>query len=141
MAERPDNYDFDAWRAAERAKRRKATITVFGQKIPVPTAISLDLSLRVEEADLDDRETLAELVAEMYGAGELERWRKGGCSVEDFALLLAWGSARAQGDEVTFEQAAEVLAKRRAELMAGADEGKVQPNRAERRASRPKPKR
>ena len=128
-----EHLDFDAWRADQAAARKAETIRVFDQDVPTPTAISLDLAMRVDEADVDDTETLDELVAEMYGDGELERWRAAGCSTREFAVLLAWGSARGQGQELSFADAAQLVADR----LAGKAPAS---NRAERRANK-KPKR
>jgi hypothetical protein len=124
--------DFDAWRAAQKAKRRAETVTIFGQQVAVPTSITLDLSLRIQEADTEDVELTQELVGELFGVDELERWRAAGCDVEEFAVLLAWGSACAQGDRITFTQAAALAeAARREEREGKAPSG----NRAARRAA------
>lgn len=129
-----EQHDFDAWRAEQAAARKAETVTVFGQDIPVPTSISLDLSMRVDEADADDLDTLTELVGEMYGDGELQRWRDAGCSTQEFAVLLAWGSARGQGQQLDFAEAAQRVADR----LAGKAQG---PNRAQRRRAKKSGKR
>ena len=120
-----EQHDFDAWRAEQAAARKPETVVIFGQDVSVPTAISLDLSMRVDETDEDDLDTLTELVAEMFGDGELQRWREAGCTTREFAVLLAWGNACGQGESLSFEDAARLIADRTS--------GKARPNRADRR--------
>lgn len=125
MTEHHDpTQDFDAWRAEQAAARKQRTFRLFGADVPVPAAISLDLSMRVDDTDVDDTDTLEELVAEMYGDGELQRWREAGCNTMEFAVLLAWGSAQGQGNDISFDDARQLIADRAA--------GKA-PNRATRR--------
>ena len=120
-----DTLDFDAWRNQLAANRQAETVRIFGQDVPVPHAVSLDLVMRVDDADVDDLDTLSELVAEMFGDAELQRWREAGCNTEEFAVLLAWGSARGRGEQLSFEEAHRRLTERAA--------GKA-PNRTTRRA-------
>jgi hypothetical protein len=115
----------DFWAEVTPAQR---TETICGVEVLVPQDMPLNLAARLEQLEQSESEDdLHELVSLLFGEGALEDWTAEGMTVRQFQVALAWGIAHANGQNVSFAEAA-------ARVQA-AEQGKAQPNRAARRAA------
>ncbi len=109
------------------------TETIRGVEITVPTDIPLAMEQRMAELrESEDEESFAELIALLFGVDALSDWRSNGMGLRELKTVLAWGVAQADGQELTFQQAFELV--QREEASAGKPAGPKGPNRAARRA-------
>lgn len=101
--------DFDAWRAARKAKRGLGKQTlVFGRMVTMPSTMPLGLQIELEEnADSSDMDDTKRLVAYVYGEDALEFWISKDADLDDFQILLAYGLSCAQGQNLSFDQIAD----------------------------------
>lgn len=118
-AERRDaaqaSEDFDAFWSAQ---DRKATSlrNVFGVDVTLPAALPLRFEVEARAAATStDPEQTKRMVGILFGDDALERWTSAGMDLEQFAVLLLWGTVntRAPGS-LTLAQAREAYAERAA---------------------------
>lgn len=121
-----DTQSWDDYWAANTPKQ--ATEIICGVEVLVPQDMPLNLAARLEELEQSESEDdLHELVGLLFGEGALADWQDAGMTVRQFQVALAWGIAHANGQDISFAEAA-------ARVQA-AEQGKAQPNRAARRAA------
>lgn len=125
----PDSFD-TYWAQVSNTR----TETIRGVPVHVPNDVPMVLEQRMSDLqDSDREEDIAELVALLFnvGADTLDTWRSKGMGLTEFQVVLAWGLAHANGKELTFAEAHELVRQAEAEGKARA----AAPNRAARRAS------
>jgi hypothetical protein len=111
-----DIEDFELWRTKQKAKRKRKRARIFGRVVTLPTSIPLGLSM--DEAKLrrsSNEDDLKLIVGHLFGKDALEHWASQGADLEDFQVLLTYGYAHADGQDITFEEAAQIAAEARAE--------------------------
>lgn len=108
------------------------TEVIRGVEVTVPTDIPLAMEQRVNDLQASEsEEDFAELITLLFGIDALESWREAGMGLLELQTVLAWGIAQANGKELSFGEAFELVKQQ-------ADAGKA-PNRATRRAASRKP--
>jgi hypothetical protein len=108
------------------------TEVIRGVEIKVPTDMPLILEQRVQELqDSSDMNDVAELLSILFGTDCIEQWREAGMGLQEFQTVLTWGIAHANGSDLSFAEAYDLVKN-------GDGEGKAMapptPNRAVRRA-------
>lgn len=130
----PDHHateDFDAfW--AEQDRRGVVLNNVFGETVELPP--QLPLRFQVQAAQVEGSEELEDvqgLVSMLFGPEVVDRAIDRGLDVEQFGVLLLWGSSNAVGQRMTLAEARDEYARQDAE------QGKAQrpANREARRAA------
>lgn len=115
---------------SEASGSRKETIR--GVEVTVPTDIPLAMEQRmVELRESEDEESFAELIALLFGVDALDTWRSNGMGLRELKTVLAWGVAQADGQELSFADAFELVQQE--EASSGKPAGPKGPNRAARR--------
>jgi hypothetical protein len=109
------------------------TETIRGVTVRVPSDMPLAMERRIEELrDSEAEEDVAELVSLLFGADVMETWIDNGMGSKEFQTVLTWGMAQAGGQDISFEDALNLV-------LSGGGEGKQVgpkgPNRAARRAT------
>lgn len=114
--------DFDQWREQQRRRRGGGhRVRAFGREVELPTSIPLGLTLDLDHlSGSSDLADIKRIVGQIYGADALDHWIDGGVELEDFQVLMAYGIAAANGQNITFERAAELVAEARAKQEAKA---------------------
>lgn len=117
--------------------RARPTTRILGVEVVVPSPdtvpISFDALLeRFKDSDSANRAELEELLGELFGEDIFDQWQDRGLTAGMLQVLLAWGMWNGNGKQVTFEEAAELVAE--AEAKAASSPGKAV-NRSARRAS------
>ncbi len=117
---------WDAFWAETSAGR---TEVIRGVEVPVPTDMPIVMERRVEELrESESEEDLRELVGLLFGRDILGEWMDQGMGVRELQTVLTWGYAQANGRDITFREALEIVQSGGVGKQAG-------PNRATRRAS------
>lgn len=100
-------HDFDAfW--AQHGPGEVETVRLMGHVVPVPTDVPLWVTLKVDSTDaMQDHSEVRRMVRELYGPDALQHWADAGMGSKQLSTLLAWSVAKAQGAEITFEDAAQ----------------------------------
>jgi hypothetical protein len=108
--------DFDQWREQQRRRRGGGKrVRAFGQLVELPTGMPLGLTLALDHlSGSSDLADIKRIVGQIYGADALDHWIANGVELEDFQVLLTYGIAAANGQAITFERAAELVAEARA---------------------------
>ncbi|MFD3929684.1 hypothetical protein [Streptomyces sp. NPDC058614] len=109
------------------------TETIRGVQVTVPTDIPLAMEQRINELqDAEDEDSFAELIALLFGTDALGAWREGGMGLRELKTVLAWGIAHANGQDMTFAEAYDLVMQE--EAGGGKTPAPKGPNRAARRA-------
>lgn len=127
--------DFDAfWREQDRKGVRLSN--VFGVDIELPAELPLRFEIEAKRlAASEDFDDIRHLVGVLFGDDALDQWTAAGMDVEQFGVLLMWGSANAAGQRMTLAEARVEYHKQEAA------KGKAPvPNRADKRAAARKPR-
>lgn len=115
--------DFDAFWQEHDAKRKPRTIKVAGEVIELPRALPLAFQLETKRAERsEDIGDVRKLIGLLFGSDRLDHWIESGMDDEQFQVLLAYTPAKVQGSDITMAEAAEFVARKRAEEMAKANE-------------------
>lgn len=130
----PDHHateDFDAfW--AEQNRQGVRLDNVFGMTVELPPQLPLRFQVQAQQVEgseeLDDVQGLVEI---LFGRDVVEQGIERGMDVEQFGVLLLWGSSNAVGQRMTLAEARDEYARQDAE------QGKAQApaNREDRRAA------
>lgn len=103
------NTDFDAFWAEYTDEAEPDTATVLGEEITLPFDLSLDLTERMNSANVNDRESLAALLKEVYGEDVLGRWIEKRIGVKQMAILISWTVMRVQGGGMSLKEVADMM--------------------------------
>lgn len=108
------------------------TEVIRGVAVEVPTDMPLILEQRVQELqESSDISDVAELLSILFGKDCIEQWRQAGMGLKEFQTVLTWGIAHANGRDMSFAEAYDLV-------LNGEGEGKAMapptPNRAARRS-------
>ncbi|MFD5266757.1 hypothetical protein [Streptomyces sp. NPDC058335] len=116
------------WAQASGGRRE----VIRGVEVTVPTDIPLAMEARINDLqESESEEDFAELITLLFGIDALKSWRENGMGLLELQTVLAWGIAQANGKELTFAEAFELVKQQD-------DAGKA-PNRAARRAASKSP--
>ncbi|MGH2820564.1 MAG: hypothetical protein ACRDJ5_07925 [Actinomycetota bacterium] len=123
--------DFDAWRAQQKAKRGTGRrVRVFGRVVTLPTSMPLGLTISMDTlSDSSDLKDVQHVVGELYGKGALDHWIKQGVDLDEFQVLMAWGVASANGQRITLDEAAALVAGAAKKATTGKAQGRKKPKR------------
>lgn len=138
LDDEPDDFgeveDFDAWRSQQRAKRTGGRrVKVFGRVVALPTSLPLGLQLSLD--DISNVDDVRRIVGILYGEDALDHWVECDVDMADFQTLMAWGMASADGQRITFDEAARLVAEATKEKAAA---GKARaPKKAKKRKRGP----
>lgn len=121
--------DFDAFWEARQATTTREQVKIRSIVVDVPIDVPLHLQLRAESADLMDDDEVRSLVGEFFGTSTLDAWVTDGMGARELAVVIAWATLRAGGQDVDFDAAADAVD----EAMAG--KAPTPPNRAARRTA------
>jgi hypothetical protein len=102
--------DFDAfWSAQE----RKATSlrNVFGVDVTLPAALPLRFEVEARKvAESSSEDDTKRMVGILFGDDALDRWTAAGMDVEQFAVLLLWGTANTRApNSMTLAEAKDAM--------------------------------
>lgn len=132
--ERDDREDdFLAFWRDHRAQQSPETRRILGVDVVVPTDLPLGIEdIATELQSSKDPNDIGRLVALIFGADIYSQWKSAGVSMPMLQVLFAWGMSNGAGKQVSFEEAAALVADAEAKQA----EGKAPAaNRAARRAS------
>lgn len=104
--------DFDAFWAEHRARERRPRARIRGVEVLVPIDVPLAFEdLLTTLGSSSKREDVERMLAMLFPAGVLDRWKAAGMSGRELRVVLAWGMSNAAGKRIDFAQAVELVAK------------------------------
>lgn len=103
------NTDFDAFWQQYSDKVEKETVTILGEQVNLPFDLSLDLTERMNSANVNDKESLGKLLEEVYGEDVLTRWMAKRIGVRQMAILISWTVMKVQGGGLSLMEVAEIM--------------------------------
>ncbi|MGH3834100.1 MAG: hypothetical protein ACRDSF_00130 [Pseudonocardiaceae bacterium] len=105
------NTDFDAFWAEYSEEAEPETATVLGEQITLPFDLSLDLTERMNSANINDKESLGALLKEVYGEDVLSRWLEKRIGVKQMAILISWTVMGVQGGGMSLQEVADTMSE------------------------------
>jgi hypothetical protein len=112
-----ETEDFDAFWAS--VERKPATLkNVFGQDITLPPSLPLKFEVEARKAQTSkDENDTKRLVGILFGADVLDGWTERGMDLEQFSVLLMWGTANTRSPgSMSLTEARDIFQARSASL-------------------------
>lgn len=116
-----EGEDFMEFWAAQKRKATKLR-NVFGVDVELPPSLPLDFELQAKAVeDSQDENETKKLIGVLFGDEALDHWTRSGIDLDQFAVLLLWGTANTRRpNSLTLGRAFQIYEKRMAELEAEA---------------------
>lgn len=108
-----ESEDFDAFWAT--ADRKPATLrNVFGVDVTLPPSLPLKFEVEARKAqDSKDENDTKRLVGILFGDNALDTWTEVGMDLEQFSVLLMWGTANTREPRsMTLHEARDIFQSR-----------------------------
>ena len=104
--QRPVDFDFDHFQAVHAPAEQRQTVRIMGRVVAVPVDMPGSALRRdVGSTDAPNMAAMLDMLGDLYSPGDVDAWLEAGMGMQAIARLFAWSLLRAQGEQVSFDDA------------------------------------
>lgn len=119
----PNNDSWDSFWAEVESESNQRTETIRGVTVVIPSSLPLKFSRELERLqDSDGSAELSALLINLFGQDVFDAWTDAGMSTLELQVVLAWVTALANGQDITFRRALELVRERGKEAAEAASQ-------------------